>query len=564
MNRDTLTYEAFDDYAAADHTLPENAGTNGWPLALVGMAVTAGITLFAAKAAFYAAAMGTLGVALFVLALRPPFRRDMALRAVLMMFFTPVLAWLLPSVWLLYLAMLLWVPLFSGKLERIAGVYLFNVMLLPGLDTTFAPGGLKLFDVGVHDALAVGAAIAIYRNPLRARVAVSDDVRVGLLIAVVIFALARDTTLTHFLRTTINISLDCYLPYYILSRGLAAVDAMRSALRWLACTGAGLASVLIFEVWSWWPLYNELYWRHGIAMNILVKTRGAMLRAGGPFTEGTSMGLAMAMCLFALWLLRDDFRTRTAHWALCLLTFIGLSAPQSRNAWIGLGLAILLADIFAGRWAALMRKVVPAAALVCMVLVAAGTSPEVSESLGMSGQASDTADYRRNLLDRGTEEFWKSPVAGYSIPELEVRLNDLRQGEGIIDYVNAYLWFALVGGVIGLAIFVANMVVPLAHLWGLRRAVVEVDAAAPAAFMFGCIAMLCLTLFFTSFGGRPTIMAVGFFGFIAAIRTACAGLWYEAYEYPAPISGTQNSSGPQNNSGDAIAWRPPIGMLPQP
>lgn len=539
--------DAYPDDSAEDHTesgeyaLP--ASSNAVTLSAVVILAAAAVTFVLFKPAFYAACVSTIGVGLFVFALRKPLRRDMGRPAILMSFLMPSLAWMLPNVWLVYLVMLVWVPLFAGRIERVAGIYLFSLLLLPGLDQPIELGGLKLFDFGIHDALALGAAFAILKDSRKCRVATGDDVRVGLLLMVLVFAMARNSTLTHFMRMITNVVLDFGLPYYILSRGLAGVDAMRSAMRWLAASGAGLAGVLTFEVWNWWPMYNELYWRQNVPMLLVVKTRGAMLRAGGPFNEPTSIALVMAMCLFALWLLRSDFRTKALHTLLCVVTFIGLSAPQSRNAWIGLGLAILLADIFTGRWTALVRKVVPAAGAIALIMAIASLSPDWSESLGMSGQGSDTADYRRALLERGSEEFWKRPITGYAARELELRLDDMRQGEGIIDYVNTYLWFGLFAGVGGAAIFVANMFSPLAQLWRRRSMLADIGATAPAAFVFGCMAMLATTLFFTSFGGRIAFLTFGYIGIAAAIRTACRSAWSE------------------DAAGDAIAWRPPIVAL---
>ncbi|MGF7153877.1 O-antigen ligase family protein [Novosphingobium gossypii] len=498
-----------------------NAGRSGFtPWTIAGMLAAAAILFAVARPGFYGACVSTACVLGFVKSLRPDLRQDMAVRAVLITFFMPAIAWVLPSVWLLYFVMALWVPIFARRPDQIAGVYLHSLLLLPGLDLAVEPGGLKLFEVGVHDALALGAVVAIRRTGGGARIAGKDDLRVALLLLVLVFASARSTSFTHFLRTTINIAFDFGLPYYILSRALGHASAMRSAMRWFACSGTALAGILVFEAWQSWPMYNELYWHYGVQMLLIVKSRGAMMRPGGPFNEPTSIALVMVLCLFALWLIRDDFRTRVRHGLLCLLVFLGASTPQSRNAWVAFGIAVLLGDVFLGRWAALVRKVVPTAAAVTLILVAAQVWPSFSESLGLSGQGSDTADYRRDLLRRGTEEFWASPIVGFSRDELEVRLNDMRQGEGIIDFVNTYLWFALVAGVIGLVAFLWNLGAPLFSLWR-RRGLAE--TAIPAVFVFGCLAALGATLFFTFFATRMAFLTLGFMGFAAAIRAAGRG-----------------------------------------
>ncbi|WP_245892525.1 O-antigen ligase family protein [Novosphingobium guangzhouense] len=500
------------------------------PLVLLGMLGTAAALFVTAKPAFYGACASTAAVLCFVRCMQPSLRQDMAVRALLITFFMPAVAWLLPNVWMLYFVMLMWVPVFSSRPEQIVGIYLHSLLLLPNLDQSVELAGTKLFDIGVHDMLALGAVAAIMmvsgtrgaingaRTGRAPRIARGDDWRVGLLLMVMIFASARETSVTHVLRTTINIGFDFAMPYYILSRGLRDVASMRSAMRWFACSGIALSGVLVFEMWQNWPIYNELYWHYDVPKLLAVKVRGVFMRPGGPFNEPTSIALVMALCLLALWLIRDDFRTRMQHRLLCLGMFLGVSAPQSRNAWVALALAVLLADMFLGRWSALVRKVAPTVTALTMILAAASIYPSFSDSLGLSGQASETADYRRALFDRGIEELVDSPIIGFSRTALEIRLEDMRQGEGIIDYVNTYLWFALVSGVIGLVVFVWNLVVPLMYLWRRRRAEVAAATAVPAAFVFSSLAALSATLFFTFFATRMAYLTVGFMGFAAAIR----------------------------------------------
>jgi O-antigen ligase len=139
--------------------------------------------------------------------------------------------------------------------------------------------------------------------------------------------------------------------------------------------------------------------------------------------------------------------------------------------------------------------------------------------LGLSdGGASDTTTYRRELFEKGRQVFRLSPLVGHSIPRLNVLMAELRQGEGIIDFVNTYLWIALIGGSVGLAIFIGNFADPLVSLWRRRPVLRSYEPGqAPAAFVFGCLVMLCEMLFFTSFGGRPAFLTFGLFGLGAAI-----------------------------------------------
>lgn len=482
-------------------------------------------------AALYVALVSATGVMLFLFCLRRPYREEMAASSLLCVVAMPVLAWLLPKlsltgVHLLHLAMCLWVPLFAGRRERIAPVWLFSLLLLPGLDMPVSLGALKLFDFGVQDALAVGAAAAIrLRSPGGPRRAASDGWVLALLLLLGI-CLSRETSATNFLRTTVNLVLDLGLPYYILSRGIADVAGQRTALRWLACGGIALSMILLFETWRSWPIYNELYGLYNVPMILLVKARGGLLRAGGPFVEPTSIALVLAMCFAALSQLREDFRSRLKHVGLLVIAFLGVSAPQSRGAWIGLALAVVAMAAYRGRWRALLANAGGIGLVLGFVFVTAKLSPGFAEMLGLSdGGASDTTTYRRELFEKGRQVFWLSPLVGHSMPSLNMLMAELRQGEGIIDFVNTYLWIALIGGVAGLAIFIGNFADPLVSLWR-RRSALRHDAEqlgqgqAPAAFVFGCLVMLCEMLFFTSFGGRPAFLTFGLFGLGASILAA--------------------------------------------
>lgn len=473
---------------------------------------------YAIHAALYVACASGAGVVLFLVCLRRAQRKEMALRSLFCVVAMPLLAWSLSGVRLLHLAMCLWVPLVAGRPERIAPLYLFTLLLLPPLDTPVELGSLKLFDFGVQDGLALGAAVAIRLRPLGARRRIASDAWVALLLLMLGIALSRETSATNFLRTTVNLVLDLGLPYYILSRGIADVEGQRAALRWLACGGVALTAVLMLETWRSWPIYNELYGHYDVPMVLLVKARGGLLRAGGPFVEPTSMALVLALCLAALSVLRDDFRSRAQHTGLLAITFIGVSAPQSRGAWIGLGLAAMAMAIYRGRWRALLATGAGLGIAIGLVFLGATLSPGFAEALGLSdGGANETTTYRRDLFDRGKVAFWKSPLLGHSMPQLNILLEELRQGEGIIDFVNTYLWIALIAGSLGLMIFIGNFLDPLMALWKRRRGLHRTPGEAPAVFAFGVLVMLGEMLFFTSFGGRPAFLTLGLFGLGAAI-----------------------------------------------
>ena len=430
----------------------------------------------------------------------------------------PCAAWLLPSIWLLLGVTLIAVPLVARKSGEVAAVYLFALLLLPGLDQTLSAGSLKLFEFGVHDALAVGAGLRLVMRPGRARIARVLDVPLIALVLLLVVANARDTSVTNFLRVLINGGLDCALPYYVVSRSIRTVDDLKLCMVYLAAAAAVLSVILIYEARTSWPMYNVLYDHYRIPAQLMVKARGGVLRAGGPFLESTSIAMVLASCILAAWLSRPAFRSTRYHFAVLALLLAGLTMPQSRGAWIGLFIGMFAADLYRRRIGNAARRMAVIGALGLGLVAVAPLSPYLSETLGLSGGSADTVDYRQRLFDRGIEEYLKSPVIGYSSPEILVHLADLRQGEGIVDFVNTYIYFMLISGSIGLVIFVGGFVYYLARLWRLRHGTRVGDPDADArALVFAGLVMPMEMLIFTSFGGRPEVFVFVMFAFAAAL-----------------------------------------------
>jgi hypothetical protein len=494
------------------------------PLPLLAAAIVAVLgaatlgALLIMKAAVYISVLTVAGLALFGFCIRRDLLITHGKTALGVALAMPVAAWLLPNIWLLFAAMIALVPLAARRPEQIVGVYLFSLLLLPGLDLTVVLGSLKLCEFGVQDGLAVGAALAVVQRGKARRVAFGAlDVPFALVMLLLVTAVARDTSATNFLRVLMNGVLDFGLPYFIISRGLHTVEDGRLALVWLAAAAAILSVILTYEARGSWPLYNILYDHYGIPTQLLVKSRGGVMRAGGPFVESTSMAMVLVFCLFATLASRPAFRSAMHYRTIVALQLLGLVAPQSRGAWIGLLLGIALMDLVRRRYGMLARRGAIVAVTMAGLVGVAQISPFVSESLGLSGGSVESADYRKRLLTRGLEEFWRSPITGYPSPEILQRLADLRQGEGIIDFVNTYIYVMLVSGAVGLAIFLFAFGFYLRCSWAARGPMHRVGGTELAAFTVAGVATPMEMLFFTSFGGRPAMFVFIFFAFAAFV-----------------------------------------------
>jgi hypothetical protein len=246
-----------------------------------------------------------------------------------------------------------------------------------------------------------------------------------------------------------------------------------------------------------------------------VKLRGGLIRSTGSFVEATSAAFCLMLMALTASQYPKAFRSRVFHSALIGLLLIGLLAPQSRGAWLGLTVGLAVAWLY--------RRAGPSFAFVAFAtgvagLVAAVAMPVLSASSSQFEVRSDTIEYRNELMRRGIEEFLRTPLTGDNRTSLEARMSDLRQGEGIIDYVNTYLWVALHAGFLGLLAFAAALLRRVVSLWRARGTLDRGDGSlASGAVLFAGLVAPIEMLAFTSFGGRPAITLFIFLGLSSAL-----------------------------------------------
>lgn len=430
----------------------------------------------------------------------------------------PACAFLLPSLTLMHVVMLLIVPVLArGSAGRIAPIYLIALMMLPGLPVNIMTGSLRWWMHDLHITLAIGALIALLASPDRARGRLVHDLPFLCIIALYVCATSRSTSITHFLREATQYGLAYAIPYFVVSRSVRSQEDIKRIMLGLMWGAIIVSAILLFEAWRTWPLYRFLYWQFGLDAPTGgdIKLRAGMLRASGPFLESTSAAFQLVFCFFAAFLLREKFKSRM-HYVLCMgFLGAGLLPPQSRGAWLALLIGFLLIELFRKRYAKVARNVALLAGGLALVGSVALVSDRVSQMAGLSGGAADTVDYRERLWERGTEEVWKYPLIGRPLPQVLAALNDLVQGENIVDFVNTYLFFALVAGVPGALIFAASLA-------GAAYSVVKARSRlgpTPALTFVFLGAMLPLEMLaFTSFAGRGAILVYSIMGLAAALQ----------------------------------------------
>ncbi len=264
------------------------------------------------------------------------------------------------------------------------------------------------------------------------------------------------TTTTGLLRMLVESSVDVLLPYYVASRGIRTEADLRFLLSHLALGLALAASVGWAEFAIHRNLYSELQYVYGYKWQLtMTLTRGDYLRVQAATPQPIVLAFEMIFAI-GVWTYLRGQEWRRFPVIMIYGAFVGcLIFTFSRGPWIGgmifgaalLGLRRLGPKLFVSLFLLLLAGAVVAKAM--------GADEQVVAALGAVFGSSEhdlnTINYRRLLLDTALALLKQSPWLG--VPDYASQMQDLKQGEGIIDLVNSYIAIALDTGVIGLCIY---------------------------------------------------------------------------------------------------------------
>jgi O-antigen ligase len=172
------------------------------------------------------------------------------------------------------------------------------------------------------------------------------------------------------------------------------------------------------------------------------------------------------------------------------------------------------------RLAKAIQRIIACAICVLIIYIGGLAVPSIGSMLGLNSSGVLNRDYRQDLFSRGMEEAYKHPLIGQSVPDVMASLIDLKQGEGIIDFVNTYLFILLTTGFIGLVAFVTAIFTSIIHLIMNNKffKVYKIDLLSSTSAIIFSISMMII---FTSLVGRTTsglsmFIAIG--GYLCSIK----------------------------------------------
>lgn len=293
--------------------------------------------------------------------------------------------------------------------------------------------------------------------------------------------------------------LDIGLPYYAASRLLASRSAFREAAAAFLLSALLLASVAVFEsVWGW-LLYSRLddvlgvRWAMG---NYLMRGEGGSLRALASTGHSIVLGYLLMIALAMVVYVNQLIKTRAAVYAAATVLVAALVASMSRGPWVG---TVAMLAVVLGIGPGAGRRLAWLAATCALVLVLISLSPwgaKVVDHIPFLGSIdSENVSYRQQLFRVSMILVWQSPIFGSYDYMYNPLMDQMRQGEGIVDMVNTYLGVALASGFVGLGLFVGPFIAAVVAASRVRRAVrndPEVDAL--GRVLVGSVAGVAVTI----------------------------------------------------------------------
>lgn len=262
-------------------------------------------------------------------------------------------------------------------------------------------------------------------------------------------------SITAVMRRSFLLAIDTFVVFYAFSR-LASKQQLSDVVAsfWLAC--AVMAPIAVFEWAKGWHLYTGLSSLWGDPNIFAYIMRGGGLRAQAAANHSLNLGYLLAVGLAFFLYMRHRSQRASFDWLAIAVISVALFTTGSRAAWI---MAVLVALIFVTFRPGAAQKLARAAAVGAAVVTLMYFTPlkeAVIDRLPVIGKTDqDTVDYRQQLYNVSIPLIWQNPFFGD--PFVARNMESLRQGQGIIDIVNGYLFTALFYGLVGLFLQMAAL-----------------------------------------------------------------------------------------------------------
>lgn len=444
-------------------------------------------------------------------------------------FILTIAAFLLPSFWLFVLVaapLLIW----AGRRDtNPIALYLLLMHVIPPLSEQIPVTGIhELFSVDMYRLLSatilIPAALGFRRPqgdpPGGHSRAMEFFLLVYGLMQVALFIRPDvpnpqlyQNSVTTCLRTAFLFLIDAYLLYYVASRTCADRRRLNDALAAFLMACVIMAPLAVFEGLKHWALYDGLKSSLGAYIEQQYNFRGGSLRAVVSAGHSLALGYLLAVAI-GCWLHLRQYEARGwARFGVPAVLILGLVFAYSRGPWAG-AIVIFLTYASLGRTLGKsgLLKMMVVSAIVGAAILASPLGTRIVSVIPYIGkpQSLNNVDYRERLAQRSMQIIEAHPLLGDQNAYTE--LSDLRQGQGIIDFVNTYAYVAVFYGLVGLFFFSGFILIALARVYRTIKAVrgdVELVhlGSSLAAMIVGTLIMLASCSFVYGYGQMFYLLA---------------------------------------------------------
>lgn len=275
---------------------------------------------------------------------------------------------------------------------------------------------------------------------------------------------AQNDIATNIIRSAVNWIIDVVVPYYAISRSLKDLKSFRDVLMSFVVAAMLSSLVGIFEFVFRWILYSSAGQALGVEWDPGYLARGDFLRASVTSGHSLVLGYVIAISIGFYLALRPSVSNGFQYLGGITLLLAGVISPLARGSWIGLTVMFL---VFTALGAKPLRQLLRYSFFMLplsLAILSTDFGKILVDYLPFVGSVDeDNVTYRQDLFDTSFKIILDNPFFGSS--DYLLRMQDLRQGQGIIDLVNSYLIVGLNTGFVGLSLFIIFFVVNLVAVY---------------------------------------------------------------------------------------------------
>lgn len=319
----------------------------------------------------------------------------------------------------------------------------------------------------------------LYRNRVgRDRVPRVFDLFVcGLLLWMFGIQAAASESVTNTARFGFYLLLDIWLPYYVGSRALNELRDFHQLAAALVTASTVMATLAVLESSRRWLLYSPLRAALGLPPELttyLIRGEGGPLRAVVSFGHSIVLGYVLVVALAMTALIYPVIRPVWKRNLAVLVLSAGLIATLSRGPWVGaVAMLVMLFALGPGLGKRVIWSII-GGGVATLLLFISPWGDEVIAYLPFVGTVdSGSVAYRSKLVDVSMVVFNQHPFIGDFNYLRNPLMEQMRQGQGIIDMVNTYLQYALPYGGIGVFLFLGIFITALR---GIKRVRAQMHA----------------------------------------------------------------------------------------